>query len=228
MSKIVYCDKDFVVINKDVGISSLPDGTIGDDALTLTVAELENAGENSVLYPVHRLDKTVGGLLTFARKKDAAARLSSLLCEGGLNKEYFAVVSGAPTGGVMTDHILKNTALSKALVVPKEREGAKEAVLEYILLKTVKGAKGEVSLVRIKLKTGRFHQIRAQFSSRGYPLLGDKKYGSSDHRAKTPSLFAYRISLPTTKQAEDIVAYPNLDSYPWNLFEKKDFEVEND
>ncbi len=221
MSKIVFKNKNLIVIYKPPGISSQPDNTTGEDALTLTKRMLEEDGKHCSLYPVHRLDKVVGGLLAIAASKDSARKLSALVSDGEMSKEYLAVVEGAPEGGIMSDYLLKNSTIGKAVVADKGGAGAKLAELEYLLIASVETEKGTKSLVKITLKTGRFHQIRAQFSSRGYPLLGDKKYGSSDHRAKLPALFAYKLQIPEDSGMITQKYLPALDEYPWNLFKKE-------
>ncbi len=224
MSKIVYKDRNTVVINKSVGVSSQPDNTQGNDALTASARELMQNGEPTVLFPVHRLDKVVSGLLVFARNKQSAARLSSMAANGELNKEYLAVVEGKPSGTVMKDHLLKNSAMGKSTVCDPSKSGAKYAELQFEVLDTAVTEKGEKSLVKIKLETGRFHQIRAQFSSRSHPLVGDKKYGSTDHRAKSPSLFAFKLEIPAKEGSMTLKEMPEIAAYPWNLFRKELYE----
>lgn len=221
MSKIVYYDKNIVVINKDYGVSTQPDNTVGEDALSIASQRLRDLGEEGTLFPIHRLDKVVGGLLVFARNKEVAKELSSSMCDGEFSKEYIAVTEGAPLGGKMTDYLVKNSALSTAVVCTKDKCGAKFAELDYDVIETVKAEKGDKTLVKISLKTGRFHQIRAQFSSRGYALVGDKKYGSKDRRAYHPTLFAYRLSFSLFGKDYTFTENPDFDSYPWNLFNKK-------
>ncbi len=218
MSKIVFKDRNAVLIYKPPGVSSQPDNTAGGDALTATSGELSSLGEKAELYPVHRLDKVVGGLLLFARNRRAAAELSALVSEGELNKEYLAVVDGAPSEGIYIDYLSKNSALGKATVYKEEKAGAKYSELECFVINTVKTEKGEKSLIKVILKTGRFHQIRAQLSSRDHPLLGDKKYGSKDLRCKTPALLAYKLTVPTDQGNKTFTHLPSPSEYPWSLF----------
>jgi len=129
--------------------------------------------------------------MVYARTKEAAARLSRLVQEGQLVKEYRALVHGVPPeNGVLTDLLFKDSRKNKVFVVKKERKGVKKASLEYTRLTA-----SDPSLVHIRLHTGRSHQIRVQFASRGFPLVGDHKYGSRDD-AKAPALFSCRISFP--------------------------------
>ena len=174
--EILYSDKDLVVLVKPVGMDSeheVPAALGGE------------------IYPIHRLDKNVGGVMVYAKTKTAAAALSKAVQEGTMVKEYVAMVHGCPPEtGDWEDLLWKDSAKNKVFVVKRERKGVKKARLEYKRL-----TEGETSLVRIRLHTGRSHQIRVQFSSRGFPLVGDHKYGSRDEH-KEPKLFSCRITFP--------------------------------
>lgn len=174
--EILYSDPEIVVCVKPVGMDSeheVPQALGGE------------------IYPVHRLDKNVGGVMVYAKKKTAAAALSKAVQEGTMVKEYVAMVHGAPPEeGDWEDLLWKDSAKNKVFVVKRERRGVKKARLEYKRLR-----EGETSLVRIRLHTGRSHQIRVQFSSRGFPLVGDHKYGSRDEKSE-PMLFSCCLSFP--------------------------------
>lgn len=147
------------------------------------------------IFPVHRLDQNVGGVMVFARTKAAAAALSKAVQDGTMVKEYVALVHGTPPeSGDWEDLLFKDSRKNKVFVVKRERKGVKKAKLEYRRL-----SGGEASLVRIRLYTGRSHQIRVQFSSRGYPLVGDHKYGARDN-SPAPMLFSCCISFPYNGQ----------------------------
>lgn len=223
MIEIVNNTKNFVVINKPVGIPSQSDPTGDPDAMTLTSDKLRQMGERGELFLIHRLDRVVGGLLVFAKNKNTAALLSTAVADKSMTKEYYAVVSGRPDCGVMHDYLYKDARLSKAFVCDRKRAGVKEAELEYSVIDTIEHNGNVMSLVRILLKTGRFHQIRAQFASRKMPLIGDKKYGSRDFLAKTPALFAYRLTFDFNGKPVDIKAYPCLENYPWSLFKEEKY-----
>ena len=153
-------------------------------------AELKKAlgGE---IFPVHRLDKNVGGVMVYARTKQAAATLSRAVQDGAMVKEYVAMVHGLPPeSGDWEDLLWKDSRKNKVYVVKRERSGVKKARLEFTRLSA-----GECSLVRIRLHTGRSHQIRVQFASRGYPLVGDHKYGARDDSA-APMLFSCALTFP--------------------------------
>ena len=212
--ELVYCNKDFLVINKPPLVPSQKDPTGDSDAMTLASEMLKAKGECDKLWLIHRLDRVVGGLLVFARNQRAAASLSHLAQEGRLFKGYLAVVEGEAAGGELVDFLYKDSEKGKAYVVKRERKGAKLARLSY----EPKAARDGKTLVDIELKTGRFHQIRVQFSSRRTPLVGDKKYGSRDGKARNPALFAYKLGFELFGESYSFKALPDLNIYPWNLF----------
>ena len=222
---IVLKNKNLVVINKPAGMSSQSDPSGDKDAMTLTSELLREMGESGDLFLIHRLDRVVGGLMVFARNKSCAAVLSSTVADRAMTKEYFAVVPGHPEDGVMENYLYKDATLGKAFVTDRKRNGVKLARLEYRLCHTVETDRGELSLVRVKLDTGRFHQIRCQFASRMMPLVGDKKYGSRDFFAKTPALFASHLSFEYKGRVFQAFALPDLTKYPWSLFSEEDYRI---
>lgn len=178
---ILFHDRDLCVAVKPVGLDSERD---------LPAAIISRLGGEC--YPVHRLDLNVGGLMVFARTKTAAAALSRLIQTGEMVKEYVARVHGpVDEAGDWTDLLLKDARKNKVFVVTRERKGVKQARLTFTRLDT----DGETSLVRIRLHTGRSHQIRVQFASRKHPLLGDHKYGARDGQ-KAPMLFSCCLTFP--------------------------------
>ena len=223
MIDIVYKTADFVVVNKNAGVPSQSDPSGDKDAMTLCSEKLRSMGERDELFLIHRLDRVVGGLIVFARNKKAAAELSSAVSEQRMVKEYFAVASGVPSGGEMKDFLYKDATLGKAFVTDRKRAGVKEARLEHSVLATVEAESGALSLVRVRLITGRFHQIRAQFASRGMPLIGDRKYGSRDFNRKTPALFAAKLEFDFKGKRVNVTALPNYLEYPFSLFEKEKY-----
>ena len=129
--------------------------------------------------------------MVYARKKQTAATLSKAVQEGTMVKEYVAMVHGTPPEtGDWEDLLWKDSKKNKVFVVKRQRGGVKNARLEFKRL-----SEGETSLMHVRLHTGRSHQIRVQFSSRGFPLVGDHKYGSRDAQT-APMLFSWRISFP--------------------------------
>ena len=175
--EILYSDRELAVCIKPVGL---------DSETEIPKALKEQLGGE--VFPLHRLDKNVGGVMVYARTKAAAAALSKAIQNGEMVKEYVAKVHGTPPdSGVLTDLLFKDSRKNKVFVVKKARAGVKEAKLQYRYL-------GE-GLVHVRLFTGRSHQIRVQFSSRGFPLVGDHKYGSRAD-ATAPMLFSCRITFP--------------------------------
>ena len=172
--EILYWDKDIVVCVKPVGLDS--------------EHEMPDALKNQLggeIFPLHRLDKNVGGVMVYARTKAAAAKLSAAIARGEMVKEYVALVHGTPPeSGDWEDLLFKDSRKNKVFVVKRQRTGVKAARLEYRRLTA-----GEASLGRIRLHTGRSHQIRVQFASRGFPLLGDHKYGAKDEHT-APMLYS--------------------------------------
>ena len=218
--EILYKSKNAVVVYKPPLLSSQSDNTGDFDAMTLTSAHLRELGEDGRLWLVHRLDKVVGGLMVFARTQRAAAELSKIVADGSLCKEYLAIIHGAAPYGLLEDYLFKDTTSGKAYVVKTERRGAKLARLDASPIAYTEEA-GGISLVRVKLHTGRFHQIRAQLSSRGASIVGDKKYGSRDRAARTPALFAYHLSISLFGENIDVTRRPDTEEYPWSHFKAK-------
>ena len=174
--ELLHSDKHIVVIIKPVGLDSeheVPAALGGE------------------IYPIHRLDKNVGGVMVYARTKTAAAALSKAVQEGTMVKEYVAMVHGTPPeNGDWEDLLWKDSKKNKVFVVNRQRGGVKKARLEFTRLTA-----GDTSLVHVRLHTGRSHQIRVQFASRGFPLVGDHKYGARDE-STAPMLFSRRITFP--------------------------------
>ena len=223
MTQIIHKTKNFVIINKPAGVPTQSDTTGDEDAMTMTSRMLSSQGEPSDLWLVHRLDRVVSGLVVFARSKAFAAALSELVGGRGMEKEYLAVVEGRALGGVMRDLLYKDSKKGKAFVVDTERRGAKKAELEYTPLAFIETERGIRTLVRIRLHTGRFHQIRAQFATRGMSLVGDGKYGSHDNKAKMPALFASRLAFTVKDEKIDVALLPDISAYPWSLFKKESY-----
>ena len=191
--EILFSDKQIAVCVKPLGL---------DSEHEVPAALCEQLGGE--FFPIHRLDKNVGGVMVFARTKQAAAALSKAVQEGTMIKEYVALVHGTPPeSDDWTDLLFKDSSKNKVFVVKKERKGVKTARLEFRRLQA-----GETSLVHIRLHTGRSHQIRVQFSSRGFPLVGDHKYGSRDGRTE-PMLFSCRVSFPWQGETREFIVLPD-------------------
>lgn len=221
MIEFLHKTKNVIVVYKPAGIPTQSDQSGDADAMSLATEALSAMNEPSDLWLVHRLDRVVGGAVVFARNKAAAAELSALVGGRGMIKEYLAVVEGEAPGGEMRDYLYKDALSSKAFVVKADKKGAKLAELEYTPLGIVMTERGTRTLVKIKLHTGRFHQIRAQFASRKMPLVGDGKYGSRDNGAKMPALFASRLAFCAKGENADVEKLPSINEYPWSLFDKE-------
>jgi 23S rRNA pseudouridine1911/1915/1917 synthase len=222
--EILYKSHNAIVIYKPPMMPSQSDTSGDKDALTLTSEQLKAMGEREELYLINRLDRVVSGLMIFARNKSYAQKLSAILSEDSFSKEYFAIIDGVVESGEMVDWLAKDSIVGKAVVCKAGDKGAKEAVLDLELLETVAYKGKEKSLVHVKLKTGRFHQIRAQLSSRGAPLTGDKKYGSHDFGTRQPSLFAYHLSAFVDGEKIEAKRLPDTDKYPWSLFSAEQYQ----
>ena len=190
--KILYQDKDLAICIKPVGL---------DSEQQLPALLTETLG--GTVYPIHRLDKNVGGVMVYARTKAAAASLSQAVQQGTVVKEYVAMVHGMPPEtGDWEDLLFKDSRKNKVFVVKRPRNGVKAARLTFARLTA-----GETSLVRIRLYTGRSHQIRVQFSSRGFPLVGDHKYGSRAEGTE-PMLFSCALTFPFGGKTHTYTAFP--------------------
>ena len=165
---------------------------------------------------VHRLDRVVSGLIVLARTPEAATELSRQIREGDFDKAYMAVLHGIPkdSEGTLTDLLLRNKQERKTYVVLEPGKGVQEAILNYrVLAKT-----DSLSMVYIELITGRTHQIRVQFSSRGLPLVGDRKYSTLEDNCEI-ALWSSMLKFfhPVTGAAMEF-HYSPPDNYPWNMF----------
>lgn len=211
MIEILYQDADILVCIKPAGIAV--EGAKPD--LCSLLAEQTGAP----VYTVHRLDAPVGGVMVFARTQTAAAALCRDVAERSIQKEYLAAVSGTPepAEGELRDWLYHDPRANKTFVVKKQRKGVKEAVLDYRTLGCAETGGETVTLVRIRLHTGRTHQIRAQFAGHRHPLCGDGRYGS---RLKGPvALFSASLAFthPVSGEEMHFDALPQAEGF-WSLF----------
>ena len=213
---ILYEDNHIIVVVKPYNVLSQGDST-GDisimDMVKSYIKEKYNKPGNVYLGLVHRLDRPVGGIMVFAKTSKAASRLCKNFNEHVVVKKYLTIVHGKFENykGRFVDYIEKGKD-GKSFV----SKNGKEAILDYEVLDYNKDE--DCSLVSIDLKTGRHHQIRVQFSSRGHYLLGDQRYGVQDNIQI--SLFSYYLSFPhpTTKEILEFKVYPKKENY-WSLFD---------
>lgn len=218
---ILYEDNHLLVVEKPRNILVQGDDTKDLDLLTMLKNDLKvryNKPGNVYLGLVHRLDRPVGGALVFAKTSKAASRLANMLREKKLEREYLAIVRGIPyeKKGTLEHYLLKDEKKNQVFVVAKETKRAKFAKLDYEVLRSAEG----LSLLKVRLHTGRPHQIRVQLSTMGYPLYGDQKYGQSVNKVgQQIALWSYSLKFihPVKKEFVEFICQPPKE-YPWNLF----------
>ena len=209
---LLYTDASLIVCVKPVGISSESPG----------LPELVAEQCGCKVLPVHRLDQGTGGVIVLARSAASCASMQRFFQENRVNKEYLAVISGCPeeSEGVFTDLLWHDRQKNKSFTVTRRRAGVKEASCAWKLLHSTLYDGQMISLIRVVLHTGRTHQIRVQFGFRGFPLVGDRKYGCRIP-AETVSLWASAICFPHPDQKKGGISVTSLppDIFPWNLFD---------
>ena len=195
--KVLYEDNHIIVVQKEPNIPSQQDKTGDIDMLTLVkkyIKEKYNKPGDVYIGLVHRLDRPVGGVMVFARTSKAASRLSEQVRNKTMKKTYIAMVDGKlkEKCGILEDYLYKDERNNMSKVVDKNKKNAKLAKLEYEVIDY--DEKRDLSIVKIKLHTGRHHQIRAQFAHFGHSLFGDQKYGVRG-RGKQIRLWAYELEF---------------------------------
>jgi len=225
MIEILYEDNALLVCRKPVGVLSEPSN--GKGMPELLSAQLKEAEKKDFIAGVHRLDKNVGGLMVFSRRKDITGKLIEQVAQRQMEKEYLAIVRGCPkeTEGIFEDLLFHDSRCNKTFVVKRQRKGVRDAKLSYRVLASIRQEETTLTLVRVRLHTGRTHQIRVQFASRGMPLLGDIRYGSRDRRCDA-ALWSCRLCFthPVTNQTVDISCLPP-EQYPWDLFKREELSL---
>ena len=207
MIPILYEDHSVFVCRK-------PPGVFSQTGPGPNLPELLERQTGGLVYPVHRLDRETGGVMVYARTQAAAAKLSEAVRQGRLRKEYVCLVRGVPAAGegVYEDLLLHDKARNKSFVVNRMRGGVREARLSYRVLASEDG----VSLVRVRLHTGRTHQVRVQFASRGTPLLGDGKYGGGSGAL---ALWSCLLAFPHPKTGKELLFQDPPEGGPWERFQ---------
>lgn len=192
--EILFEDKDVIVAIKERGLLSEENSKPN----MVTLLKEHTKGE---IFPVHRLDKDVGGVMVYAKTKKAASELSKQAGDRTMEKTYLAVLHGVPEekSGILEDLLFFDKGKNKSFTVKKERKGVKKALLSYNVL----NEKAELSLVEVKLMTGRTHQIRVQFASRKMPLVGDRRYGAKDD-SKIIALWSKEVSFINPDSGERV------------------------
>lgn len=224
MVKVIFEDNKIIVVEKETGILTQSNHS-GELDLLSSVKQYIKANSqkkgNVFVGLVHRLDRNVGGVIVFAKNSKSASRISEQIRNGDFKKEYLCVVQGIvkKESDYLEDYLIKDTKNNFVKVSDKEKVGAKIAKLSYEVLSIDKVR--SYSLLKIKLETGRSHQIRVQLSNIGHPIVGDLKYGSSIKlKNEEIALWSQSISLihPTTKESMLFKSNPHR-SYPWSLFQ---------
>lgn len=206
---------DFLYLDEHIAVCVKPPRVLSTDEPGGMPELVRNAlgDPKADIRTVHRLDQVVSGLMVLARSAAAASELSRQIREDQFGKEYLAVLHGCPDSpaGRLTDLLLRNKQERKTYIVQEPAKGVQEAILDYQVLNTAEN----LSRVQIHLITGRTHQIRAQFSGRGMPLVGDRKYSTLDDPCEI-ALWSYRLSFshPVTGQAMEFTLQPP-EIYPW-------------
>lgn len=202
--KVIYEDNQIIVVEKEPNIPSQSDKTGDEDMLSLVkkyIKEKYNKPGEVYIGLVHRLDRPVGGVMVFARTSKSASRLSEQVRNKTLQKTYIATVDGRfeKNKGTLENYLYKDERNNISRVVNQDKKNAKLAILDYEVLNY--DEKRDLSVVKIKLHTGRHHQIRVQFAHAGHSLYGDQKYGVRG-KGKQIRLWAYKLTLehPTKKE----------------------------
>ncbi len=211
--KIIYKDKDIIACEKPYGVSS--QASEGENMLDLIASEI-----GITPFVVHRLDVTTTGLMVYALNERSASILCEQVTSRSFEKEYIAIVHGhTPECGEMVDFLYHDRLKNKSFVVKTKRQGAKEAKLEFRTLAHANFEGEDLSLVKIKLLTGRTHQIRVQFSSRGFCLWGDGKYGAKDNDRIALYSHSIAFSHPKTGKRLFFSSFPEKEGI-WKVFEQ--------
>lgn len=213
--KVLYEDNHIIVVVKPYNVLSQGDNTKDISIMDMIKEYIKDKYDkpgNVYLGLVHRLDRPVGGIMVFARTSKAASRLCKAFNEHSVTKKYLAIIKGKmeKDKDTLVDYIDKDSN-GNAFI----SESGKKAVLDYEVLNY--SLKYDCSLLSIDLKSGRHHQIRIQFASRGHYLLGDQRYGVQDNRQI--SLFSYYLSFehPVSKELLEFEILPDKENY-WTIF----------
>ncbi|MBR2714844.1 MAG: RluA family pseudouridine synthase [Ruminococcus sp.] len=217
--RIIYEDKHLIAVVKPYNI--LSQGNEKTHSMCDEISHyLSEKGEKSDVFVVHRLDKTTGGVMVYAKTKAMAGKLSALITKGEFHKTYLCVISGemSEETSKLSDLLFHDKNKNKTFVVKRERKGVKKAELSYETLGVKKRHGDVMSLLKVRLYTGRTHQIRVQFSSRKHPLIGDRKYGSSV-KSENIALWSYMIEFVHPVSGEKMSLKAKSDAEIFSTFE---------
>lgn len=211
--ELIYQDKSIVVAVKPAGVLSTDESGGMPELVRAALGD-----EKACVRTVHRLDRVVSGLMVLARTPDAASELSRQIWEHQFEKSYLSVVHGVPeSAGTYRNFLLRDKRERKTYVVEAPGKGVQEAILDYRIL----GTRTDMSLIQIWLRTGRTHQIRAQFSSRGFPLVGDRKYSTREDGCNI-ALWSYQLSFAHPSHGKAMAfTCPPPRVFPWTMFSEK-------
>ena len=225
--KILFEDKHLIVTIKPPMVPSQSDKTKDEDMMTISMDHIQSKGKETskpYLGLIHRLDRPVGGIMVFAKTEFANAKLCEAIRLKQFKKIYYAVVCGKPEilQGELRDHLVKLGTVNMSKVATPENKNAKEAILSYSLIKTVfTEAYGELSLLKIELKTGRHHQIRVQLANAGLPIWGDTKYNKQFVKVKDwiqIALWAAELSFIHPKENKRLEFEEIPAAFPFSIF----------
>lgn len=218
---ILFEDEHLIVCYKPAGIPTQTSKLGEQDMVSL----LKNYLKGAYVAVIHRLDQPVEGLLVFAKTPLAARELNKGLQEVGFGKYYKAVLCGMPKEkeAILEDYLIKDGRTNTSRVCDKKERDAKKAVLFYEVLATARDEGRDISLVKVKLDTGRHHQIRVQMANKGCPIWGDTKYNTApiqDRRFRHMALCAYKLEFlhPKTKKKMEFEIEPKGEGF--DFFEK--------
>ena len=212
---VLYRDSQLIICEKPVGVLCESPG----------LPDLLQEQLHCKLFPVHRLDQGTGGICVLALSPASCTSVQKQFQSHCIRKEYLAVITGKPeeNSGSFMDLLFHDRKLNKSFVVKQKRKGVRDALCDWSVIESTNYNGQQLSLVRVAIHTGRTHQIRVQFASRGMPLVGDRKYGSRI-QAETPSLWACSIVFPHPAQKGRVISASSMPhpSFPWNLFSFSD------